>query len=658
MTRRTERLLWWVGIPCLVALLTWGPYIALNVWHHSSWAWWRVPFVPIVLFDTSAYLEWIGTALAGLSAGSHIGPFAWIVSVLGRLLPDSWSVAEIWILTLWASVTAGVWLLARVFAAWGGLSTSRSRMFSVILWCSVILPFMPRPGVFTWYVPFYAAALIGVWSAQRALSRSAYPAAAAWSAAALALAWVYPYFVVHCFIWLAAIWIIHLHGRFPRVVRLVGIAGILGAVPAFALITPWLLQPSFRLTFELQERAGLAFSRLPVVSNSLILALAWTGFVVLAARGFAGRKEATDRLYGLAVGWIALLFAWFSNVFTGVYIHNDHFRTPALILSWMSLAAVWKIVSDERGADGCGVPRAQKPPRTAAAAFALFFAVSAAMVLLYVVKKSYVFSGDDLNVIHASHWLTLAAASAILWRGADRTRLMRPVCAGLFAFVVIALGVSARTYVFVKEAVAFPSYVPYVRTIEWIRANVPATSGVCADPRKSDILGSFTGRIAYPSFASIMLPKSDEDIMDDVKTELGPYDAVKAGTAETYIRAIDSFRGTTCAQFAIWSRLLSMAGWSQEDIDRVTGCPRARMLADEERVREALGSRMADDAQFRAMCPAVVITRDDRAFWTLPADYRETKIDGVFSVWSPASSERTSGSRLLMILAGTPPTIE
>jgi hypothetical protein len=625
---RLRNILWWLGVPVVVGLFVWGPYAAMNALHHVSWSFWRVPFVPIVIFDSSAYLEWVGAALSGLPFGDHIRTFAWIIPIFGKILPQSLSVAEIWLVTCWVSVTVGVWLMAKAVAAWSGLSQRQSRLFAVLVWCSLVLPFMSRPGVYTWYVPFYAFGLICIFKVQQSLERSGMLQAAAWSLAALASAWTYPYFLVHLFLWVAVLWFVFLHERYRRMTRALGIAGIALVIPLAILVTPWLMQPKFVLAFELQQRVGLAFSRLPVISNSLLLVIAWLCFCFLLAWMGVRDDSAQRRLYGITIGWIALLLAWLSNVFTGVYIHSDHFRASAVLLSWVSLALMWRVASD-------GHKEEQARPRFTMYVLYGFVGVSALMLLNYVLRKQYVFHGDFLNVIHVSHWLTLFIASVVILTARGKRNLpIKALLAGC-SVIAIGLGISARGFLFADEMKKFPVSIPYVSTIEWIRVHVKKTDGICSDPQSAEILGSFTSRLAYPTYAAAMLPKPDAEIMDDLRVESSRYDATTAGAEDVYVQTFSSMRGTTCDQYASLARLLLRVGYSSSDVTLMAGCPIQQIRDEQSRIRGYLSARQKDDVHFREVCPTVVIRKDQSGYWSLPSDYRETVIDHDFSAWRP-----------------------
>jgi hypothetical protein len=630
---RLRSILWWLGVPVVVGLFAWGPYAAMNAVHHVSWPFWRVPFVPIVLFDTSAYLEWMGAALSGIAFGDHIRTFAWIIPVFGKVLPTSLSVAEVWLVTCWVSVAASVWLMAKAIAAWSGLSTPSSRWFAVLATTSLILPFMPRPGVYTWYAPLYVLGLICAFKVQQSLETSRILHAVAWSIVALAATWTYPYFLVHLFIWLVVLWLVYLHGRYRKIIRILGAAGIVIIIPFVILVTPWLMQPKFRLALELQQRVGLAFSRLPVISNSLILVFAWLGFCFLVARIGANQESSQRRLYGITIGWITLLLGWLSNVFTGVYIHSDHFRAPAVILSWISLAVVWGVASDMRVSE-------QKRSRLSAYALWGFIGVSALMLLNYLFNKQYVFHGDFLNVIHASHWLTLLIASVVIWSAIGKRSLSSKAILAICSVIAIALGLSARGFLFAEEMKKFPTSIPYISTIEWIRAHIPAMDGLCTDPESAEILGSFTARLAYPTFASIALPKPDAEVMNDLRVELSRYDVTAAKTEAVYVDTFSSMRGTTCAQYASLATYLKRFGYSPEEVNRIAGCPMDQIRAEQEQIRGyLLSAYRPDDASFRGVCPSVIVRKDQRSYWTLPSDYRETVIDKGFSAWQSGSEK-------------------
>ncbi len=641
MSKRFLDFLWWLGVPLIIGILTWGPYVYLNITNNVSWSFWRIPFVPIYVFDSSAYYQWIGAALSGLAYGSHIRSFDWIIRILGHIIPSSWSVAEVWLLTLWVSATVGIWLMAKCIALWSDCSVGYSRWFSVIALSSFMLPFMPRPGVYTWYVGFYALSLIGIWHAQRNLDRLSYLPAVAWTVTSLLAAWVYPYFLIHIFLWLVALWLIHLHHRFPKAIRAIGGVGIIAVIPAVVLMMPVILQPELRLIFELQERVGLALTRLPVISNSLLLAFLWMGFLVLCARVFFQQSVHHERLYGLMVGWIALLAGWFSNVFTGVYIHNDHFRNPILLFSWVSLFVIFRIAQKANSQPDQLTASDQKRDSHASSRLVLMcFFVSCAMFCAYLFQKGYVFHGDLLNAVHVSHWLTLVAASYVVWRYTRNTRVNPAFVIVTISFLAMMPGALGRGQVFVQETKVFSSYEMHVPTIEWIREHTAESDGICADPELAEVLGSFSARLVYPTYATAMLPKPDRGILNDLRIELGYFSPSNGFEEGVYLHTFDSMRGTTCDQFGLFSRLSVAFGVRSEVFDVMANCPRKEMDEHAGVILGFLNEPYRNDDAFRALCPFVVMSEHRRASWSLPSDYHETKIDDTFSVW------RTGVSRL------------
>ncbi|MFA5750513.1 MAG: hypothetical protein WC895_04835, partial [Candidatus Shapirobacteria bacterium] len=461
---------WFFLVPAVTALLAYGPYIALNIIHRTPWTFWRIPFVPVVLYDSDTYYAWIGAALSGLQYGDHLSAFDPVIRAIGYILPRSVSVAEVWLLTLWITVTIFVWVAARAIGEWSGLDKTASRWFSVLLACSLVLPHLPRPGVYTWYVPFYAFGLFGVGRIQDALRRAKLLPAVLWSVASILATSVYPYNVIHIALWVGILWFLYLHERFRRVIRVAMIIGTLVVVPMITMLMPWLVQPKFRLALELKFRIGLAFTQLPLLSNSLLLVICWTIFIVFFAIFFQHQSSIDRRLFNLSIGWIVLSMAWLSNIFTGVYIQNDHFRAPAVILAWLSLAVVWKVMSEAYASEHMGAAGPPKSSHWIVISSALTFLIALFMVIEYGFVKSYVFRGDYLNVVHFSHWLTLAAASFLVLRFFYRRTMMSAGSIWAFMIIVVLFGFSARAFLFNAEKSTFRSYMSYVQTITWIRS--------------------------------------------------------------------------------------------------------------------------------------------------------------------------------------------
>jgi hypothetical protein len=65
-----------------------------------------------------------------------------------------------------------------------------------------------------------------------------------------------------------------------------------------------------------------------------------------------------------------------------------------------------------------------------------------------------------------------------------------------------------------------------------------------------------------------------------------------------------------------------------------------QIRAEQEQIRGyLLSAYRPDDARFREVCPSVIVRKDQRSFWTLPSDYRETVIDDEFSAWRSDSEK-------------------
>jgi hypothetical protein len=613
---------WWAGVPVLIAFFTWVPYIVLNYFHEVSWSVFRFPVIPPVLFDTTAYFQWIGLAVNGLDAGGHIGVFGLIVQMLGKVLGIQASVIEIWLFSEFLSVAVSLFLLAWLYRVWTTCGKTQSRLFALLTWVAFILPFMPRPGVLTWFLPFFIFSVIGLRYMQLALDGRRYTSAILWTAGSLIASTVYPYFLVHVFLWAFALWTTHLLKTHSRLFKALFIVVILTMPVAIYASSVFALSGSLDLWLTLKERAGLAFTFLPVLSNTLLLILSWAVLFFGIARSWKG--PVSPSIYAVFVGWATLLVAWLSSIFTGVYIHNDHFRYPALLLSWVSLFVIWSICVRERTIEikkKSGVVMVIGP-----------LLLSLFMALSYVIVKKFVFGGNDLNVIHASHWLALAAASGIVLASLYQKRQYIVWTMGVFIAFSLLLGLSARAFVFMREWRAFPLVASRQPFVEWLRFATPATASLCADFETAEQLGSFTGRLIWPNTAALLLPFSDLQMVENLKTIKLRFKSRSLEEELSYRERFDLFRQTTCYQFEPYWRVLSSVGYTRESFERLNGCPRQIIDANREALRIDSG-QTSDVEAFQRLCQIVAIPSGRTTDWSLPAGYRQLYADRLFTAW-------------------------
>jgi hypothetical protein len=616
--------IWFLLVPVMTALLVWVPYLIWNIWNQQEF-WWRIPIVSGTVFDTFAYLQWLSQAVNGLDISQHLRWFEWPLRALGRIFPNA-TVAELWLFSRWISITAALWVSGWAVRVWSGLDTGRSRLTALAFWLSFVPVLGMRPGVFSWYLPFGIFCLTAPLHVISGLRRRSFSSAAFWTVAALAASSVYAWFLVVAVVWLASIWSAWLIFQ----CRKIFFALLAGAAAAAALAAPiaahWLvLSPSGKLFWDLQLQDGLAFTHVPPVSNTFAAMAVWIVFFIVASKGFIREANADRerRLAAIQWAWISLLLAWLSTFFTGVYFHNDHFRTLVLILSWMSIAALWSSMRE-------GNIRFSRP---AIWAFRALCAASAVFVV-NILRKPYAFDHDYLNVIHLSCWFTVIMASwLVLRRRAEAAPYAWPHFVIIGSILIGGVGAAAM---YQSEFAEMPNRMRYVQTVEWIREHVPVNDAVCSDPVQAELLGAFTGRRTFLSNSTAISRKLITDGLRNMRTYVSGFDAVASGNLE-YIRLVNhQGRSFICLQFPMQVKILKAIGISDARIDDMIGCPRELLRDLDEMTMDMVHQPEVDDEAFRAFCPWVVISSDRRAFWRLPGGYQEIPVSSTMSVWHAA----------------------
>jgi hypothetical protein len=102
-------ILWWVGAPILIGLSIWAPYWVLNA-SAGVPGWWRIQVLPSGIFDTYAYLQWIGQVANGLDIGGQFRWFEWPLRALAWLMIPRVSIPELWFVTRWISTVTALWV--------------------------------------------------------------------------------------------------------------------------------------------------------------------------------------------------------------------------------------------------------------------------------------------------------------------------------------------------------------------------------------------------------------------------------------------------------------------------------------------------------------------------------------------------------------------
>ena len=604
---------WWLGFPLINFFIIWGPYWIWNIVYDQP-LWWRIPMIYGSIFDTPTYLQWIGQAILGLEAGRPLSWFAVLVRVLHYFFPQG-SVSEIWLITRWFTTTSCLWIVAWCLARWAGLGRWPARFFALSFWLSLVLVLGMRPGVFSWYLPFGFLGMTATALVLAALEKKQFYAAIAWSLAALIAASVYSWFLFFVGLWLVTVWLSQLINYSRKFFLALWIFGSCLIATCLPFILIWVI-PTVRwsLLIDSLERFGLAYARLPLISNSFLAMLGWLGLVF-----YLNNKK----LESIQWAWIALLLSWLMTPFTGVYIHNDHFRTPVVMLSWISLAIVWSYLSEGAtlfSEQGTWVRRWLYYLPNAILGLSAFFIVN-------ILRQPYAFNNDFLNVLHFSHWFALAVGSWLIIR--RRSNLKHPAPKIFFGGLLLGsllIGGVAGIAALKLEFFVLATQQKYQPAIDWINFNVPATETICTDKDTADVLAAHTGRLIYPAETTFYLTEPSQDVFQRIILLAGVYDFFGAGQGETLRYLSKIYIGIACGQFSRQVQWLSRLGLSETRIDLLRGCASQDI---EQRIAQAVAAaeeKKFDPIQFRLTCHWIVVPEERRLYWNIPAEYLEFKL--------------------------------
>lgn len=604
-----NKYVWFFFLPVAVALLVFGPYWGWSLWTGQGFGW-RIPIISGTVFDTYAYLQWLGQTSHGWEIGGHVRWYIWPLRALTRLLPNA-SIAEWWLISRWISMVAVLWIGGWAVRRWSGLDVARSRLVSLALWLSFVMALGMRPGVYSWYLPFGILALTLPLDVQDGLARKKYVRALLLTGVTLAASFVYSWFFIVAVVWLAALWAEWLISRSRKLFLMLLGAGILATLLITPTLAAYLSQsPEGTLLLDLQIKSGLGFTRFPQLTNSFFALLAWVVFLSVAARSWTSAPA-------LSGAWLAVLFSWLITPFTGIYLHNDHFRTPVVILSWITLALAWAS-TDEEGS---------RPSRSARWIAGAVFAASLVFIL-NILRQPYAFNNDDLNILHFSHWFALAFVLGV-WIMRRKIKWQLPVLLG----AVLIGGVGTLSILF-REWKELPQRVSRLPEINWIKYNVPLDKGVCSDPTQADFLATFTGLRIFPAGTTLYYREPTLEGLRRMRVFSSAYDVEGSGSFE-YVKYINHFgRSMICQQFPRQVQFLRRLGFSEARINEWAGCPQELIRQLDEYTLKTTRQAEVDASAFKEICPWVIISAEQKRYWRLPEGYQETAVTPSISVWN------------------------
>jgi hypothetical protein len=634
LSAKARNILWWVGVPVATALLSVLPYWAWNILGGVS-PWWRVTAVTPGLFDTYVYLNWLGGAAEQLPYGGHL---KWLGDVLGFVWPllRSWmSIPELWIVSRWVTFTLTIWIGAWAIGHWSGLPRFQSRLFSVAFFSALIVTLGMRPGVYAWYLPFCIAGITCALFASRALTQHAWVKAAVWSLASFGLCWLYPWFFLVAAIWLATAWMIHLSRLRAWILPVVFILGATLGVATGVPLARWFLDPAQAPLIGIYERNGMALSHAPFFANTVLAMGAWIAMLAVLTRR-AAQPDDRKRFMFLGAGWIGLLVLWFHTPFMGLFMYSDHFIGPVTLFAWISLAVVWSAIRRAETFRPEASRFFQVIPWLIAGGSILFFLYILQQPLRFNLKKF------DSYIVHLTHWAALAIASSIaLWRMRHPfyTAQVDSILSRSLIGLAVALGVAGTLPMFLRDLPHVPEVAARIPLIQWIRMETNPDEKLCADPESASFYAAHTGRHIYPAEATLSWWRSSEDIIQDLETLVRSYDVRAAGEEEMFRFYTDHYRTVSCASEGRYSHgsfvasLISPLGWDEARVNEWLGCNMQTITAHRVRVEAAMNARTPDPVAFRALCPAIIVPAEQKAFWSIPSDYVEHRVLSDLSVW-------------------------
>lgn len=625
--RGKRELLWWLGIPVLLLFWIFGPYWIWNLVHHVT-PFWRVKLIGDIIFDTYFYLEWLGQAVSNIPFGGHLGWFASPLRWLAAALPASLRIDELWLVSRWISSVAFFYIGPWCFSQWTNLSRWQSRLFTLAFWASLLMVLGQRPGVFSWYWPLCVFGFTAIVKTERALDNNSIVKAISWSIAAVLASSIYNWFLMTIVVWLLVIWSVWFILKYPLAFRIVSSIGIL-LTPFFGWVaTKWLFQPENLIHFQLYERHGLAYTRLPMIGNSLVAAFGWLSLIASSAvpKQWAGYFPA--ELKTLFVGFLVSFLLWIQSPFTSVYLHNDHFRSPIVLLSWFGLAIVWSLVQNRTDFELASKKHWFWLLNLGVLGLALYFIVS-------ILVQPYAFNNDDLNVLHLSHWFVLFLAVSLLLMTRTSTR---PIKVKYFwGILLIGSFLSGGIVQFVDYRREFGRREDLLRQeylVAWVNANVPKHEFLCADPNTAQFISAHAARRVYPSLHTILLPEFESEHVRRLSILGSFYNYKAANQTEYYESAAKGYRWTACVQFSIPVKILRLFEVSDQALNKLMGCQKKIMEENWDKVETANQARNKEDRDLLEVCKKIIVPDSERDYWKIPSAYHEVRLRDGLSVWS------------------------
>ncbi len=599
---------WLLLVAVLVALQTWGPYLASNLFLHQS-HWWRVGAVRTIMFDSATYLSWLGYVREGIPFANNLGWFRNILAVLWKILPLDTTTAEVWLLSRWLVAVLTVLVVYAICLRLFRVSKKSALTLTVSFSALVIAHAGLRPGVYSWYLPFGLIACAIAWYLQSTTQKLSFIQKLALSVLALFCASIYPWFLIPVSLWLAVFWwqdiLRHIHIRSFSL--LLGLACLLLGSLGLVTLPHLLTTPAAHIQLETFARYGLGFTHLPFVSTLVFVVMGW----LIAILWYARHKPNTAHaLIAPFTSWLIALFSLELTPFTGIVFQNDHFRAFIMILSWFSL--VFFVAHTETQTSS-----AQHAKRLHALTPIIIFCLS----IFFLISKTIPLiknPSDDLLPIHLAYWLPLAITCFVFLTKNKTCALL-----SLLFFSGIIGGIASVDVI--RREIQPDSELRHRAAIsQLILQETRQTDTICTDPKNADRFAANTPRRIIPATTYRFLPESDASQLDVIKTLATSYDFNRADQLETFHHLVEQDRFLPCQENAWFVALASRLSIPTSTAHAIAGCPKEQLDRQwEEILQISHTSSTSTSVSLQTICPWLLIPNDQRPFWHIPPSMKQ-----------------------------------
>lgn len=619
----TRHAFWYFAIPLIIGGLTYGPYLIIQCGGGMDMCW-RVPVAGQVVFDLNTYFSVIGRIFAE-SRDTLSGAFGMFIRFAAWAFPSA-SVPEIWLMLRWTSGVVSLWLFAWMLECIIPTSKSISRWLASGFWVMIFLSLGFRPGIYSWVMPFTIISFCAAILAGRSIREMKILKALLTSGLAVIFSIFYSWTFVTIVIWLGAIWM----SFFLETIRLKSVWQWLITVAFTLVVTGSILWffPSERLSIIIETllRNGMAFTRMPIISTMLVNAIIWVLLLVVIRPLFSSSFEVKDRglWLDLSIGWFAALFGWISNIFTGAYVQNDHFRMPLLLMSFITFAALAVRLRDTKASEILSGSISRK-------VFLGIFVISGVASLKYL-SGPYAINGDQFAPIHVFVWLSLAVVSSmVLWPSV--LNFHRRWFSLTLIAVSVVLGVIPYQVMFFKEARRLSELKNDVAPmIKWIDESVPVGDHICADPEIDEMVSAFSKRFVFFTLEDTYASMPDNELYRRVGTlsslvnpedknrifdEWADYIRRQRLACSVYARDRAIARKIFGERFSVWS----------------FGCDVDQVSRDERFVASMYAGNFSNIDDVRSLCSHLAIPSRAKSQWLIAAPELVEYDDGRISIY-------------------------